>query len=168
MCAGRKPWRRNRDPMTSATMRVDLVEWKQGEAAIRLVRETVFVREQGVPLELEWDGMDSACRHVLAWNEQGEPIGTGRLCPQGKHVKLGRMAVLKEYRGYGVGRSLLRRLLDLAYEQGATEVRLAAQVPAVGFYEKQGFQAMGAVFDDAGIPHRAMTLALPQAPRGSR
>lgn len=155
--------------MMSATVRVDLVEWKEGESAIRLVRETVFVREQGVPIALEWDGQDPLCQHVLAWSDQGEPIGTGRLCPQGKkNVKLGRMAVLKEYRGYGVGRSLLRRLLDLAQEQGVTEVRLAAQVPAVGFYEKHGFQAMGAVFDDAGIPHRAMTLVLPQAPSESR
>lgn len=154
--------------MKSSTMRVDLVEWGQGEAAIRLIRETVFVREQGVPLELEWDGQDSSCWHALAWSEQGEPIGTGRLYQQGDKVKLGRMAVLKEHRGYGVGRSLLRRLLDLAQEQGVTEVRLAAQVPAMGFYERQGFQVTGEPFDDAGIPHRAMTLALPPVPRECR
>lgn len=154
--------------MKSAAMRVDLVEWRQGESAIRLVRETVFVREQGVPLALEWDGLDPSCRHALAWNEQGEPIGTGRLYPQGKQAKLGRMAVLKEYRGHGVGRSLLRRLLDLAQAHGVTEVRLAAQVPALGFYEREGFQAVGDPFDDAGIPHRAMTLVLPTAPSECR
>lgn len=150
--------------MTSATMRMDLVEWTQGEAAIRLIRETVFVREQGVPLELEWDGLDPMCRHVLAWNDRGDPIGTARLYQEGQQAKLGRIAVLKAYRGCGVGRSLLRRLLALAQEQGVTEVRLTAQVSAIGFYEREGFQAMGDPFDDAGIPHRAMTLVLPPAP----
>lgn len=154
--------------MMSATMRVDLVEWKQGEPAIRLIRETVFVREQGVPLELEWDGLDPSCWHALAWNEQGEPIGTGRLYLQGKKVKLGRMAVLKEHRGRGVGRALLSTLLDLARAQGMTKAYLAAQVQAVGFYERQGFQVTGELFEDAGIPHRAMTLALPPAPSECR
>ncbi len=150
--------------MESATVRVELVEWGQGESAIRLIRETVFVREQGVPLELEWDGLDPACRHLLAWNDHGEPVGTARLYQEGTRAKLGRMAVLGAYRGHGVGRSLLRRLLDLAQEQGVTEVRLAAQVSAIGFYEREGFRAVGEMFDDAGIPHRAMTLVLPPAP----
>ncbi len=154
--------------MKSATMRVDLVEWGQGEAAIRLIRETVFVREQGVTLELEWDGQDPSCWHALAWSEQGEPIGTGRLYQEGQQARLGRMAVLKEHRGRGVGRALLSTLLDLARARGMTKVYLAAQVPAMGFYERQGFQVTGELFEDAGIPHRAMTLALPPAPRECR
>lgn len=154
--------------MMSATMRVDLVEWRQGEPAIRLIRETVFVREQGVPLELEWDGQDPLYQHVLAWSDQGEPIGTGRLYQEGKQARIGRMAVLKEHRGRGVGRALLSTLLDLARAQGMTKAYLAAQVHAVGFYERQGFQVTGALFEDAGIPHRSMTLALPPAPSECR
>jgi predicted GNAT family N-acyltransferase len=150
--------------MESATMRVELVEWGQGESAIRLIRETVFVREQGVPLELEWDGLDPTCWHVLAWSDHGEPIGTGRLYQEGKHARLGRMAVLTEHRKQGVGRALLRALLGLARTRGMTRAYLAAQVPAIGFYEQQGFQVTGEMFDDAGIPHRAMTLVLPPAP----
>lgn len=150
--------------MTSAAMRVDLVEWTQDEPAIRLIRETVFVREQGVPLELEWDGLDRTCWHVLAWNDHGKPIGTGRLCQEGKQARLGRMAVLKENRRQGVGRALLRALLGLAQARGLARVYLAAQVPVIGFYEKQGFQVRGEIFDDAGIPHRTMTLVSSPAP----
>ncbi|MBM4132709.1 MAG: GNAT family N-acetyltransferase [Nitrospira sp.] len=150
--------------MPSAAMRVDLVEWTQGEPAIRLIRETVFVREQGVPRDLEWDGLDRSCWHVLAWNDRGEPIGTGRLCQEGKQARLGRMAVLQEYRRQGVGRALLRALLGLAQARGMGNVYLAAQVPAIRFYEKQGFRVSGEIFDDAGIPHRPMTLVLSQAP----
>ncbi|MDE3017379.1 MAG: GNAT family N-acetyltransferase [Nitrospirota bacterium] len=152
----------------SATMRVDLVEWKQGEPAIRLIRETVFVREQGVPLELEWDGQDPLYQHVLVWSDHGEPIGTARLYQEGKQARIGRMAVLKEHRGRGVGRALLSTLLDLARAQAMMKAYLAAQVHAVGFYERQGFQVTGELFEDAGIPHRAMTLALPPAPSECR
>jgi len=141
-------------------MRVDLVEWEQGEPAIRFIRETVFVREQGVPLELEWDGLDPKCRHVLAWNDQGEPIGTARLCPNGNQSKIGRMAVLKAHRGRGVGRALLNALLDHARAQGVAQLFLSAQTTAVEFYERAGFQAGGAIFEEAGIPHRSMTLVL--------
>ncbi|TAJ10028.1 MAG: GNAT family N-acetyltransferase [Nitrospirae bacterium] len=154
--------------MTRTAIHIELVEWTQAQPAIRLIRETVFVREQGVPLELEWDGLDPTSWHVLAWDEQGEPTGTGRLYQDGKQARFGRMAVLKEHRGRGVGRALLLALLDLAQTRGMTKVYLAAQVPVVGFYEKQGFQAMGAIFDDAGIPHRAMTLVLPPAPSECR
>ena len=150
--------------MKTTTMRVDVVEWGKGESAIRLIRETVFVREQGVPRELEWDGLDPTCWHVLAWNDRGDPIGTGRLRQEGKQARLGRMAVLTEHRMQGVGRALLRALLGLAQARGMTRAYLAAQVSAIGFYEKQGFQVAGEMFDDAGIPHRAMTLGLPPAP----
>lgn len=154
--------------MTRTAIHIELVEWTQAQPAIRLIRETVFVREQGVPLELEWDGQDPLYQHVLAWSDQREPIGTGRLYQEGKQARLGRMAVLKEHRGRGVGRALLSALLDLAQTRGMTKVYLAAQVPVVGFYEKQGFQAMGEVFDDAGIPHRAMMRVLPTAPSECR
>ncbi|HXF92554.1 MAG TPA: GNAT family N-acetyltransferase [Nitrospiraceae bacterium] len=136
---------------------ITLVTWEELESIIRGIRELVFVREQGVPEELEWDGLDPACLHILARNDSGIAIGTARLQPEGK---IGRMAVLKEWRGRGVGRAMLRALLKVASERGLTKVELAAQTQAIGFYEREGFRAIGEVFLDAGIPHRRMVLDL--------
>ena len=138
-------------------LRAELVEWAKTEPTIRAIRETVFIREQAVPLELEWDGLDPSCAHVLAWNDHGEAIGTARMQENGT---IGRMAVLKDWRGRGVGRALLQTLLDLAAKQGLTRVALSAQTHAVGFYERAGFRAIGQPFMDAGIPHRKMVKDL--------
>lgn len=140
-----------------AQKRVDLVEWHSAEADIRAIREMVFIHEQGVPVELEWDGLDSSCAHVLAWNDHGEAIGTARMQPSGT---IGRMAVLKDWRGRGVGRALLQTLLDLAVRQGLPRVTLSAQTHALGFYERAGFRVTGEPFMDAGIPHRHMEKGL--------
>lgn len=137
--------------------RVDIAEWADAEPAIRSVREAVFVREQHVPEELEWDGLDQVCVHVLARNEAGDPIGTARMQPDGK---IGRMAVLKEWRGRGIGRALLQALVDVASDRGFTRLTLSAQTHAVRFYEKAGFRAIGDLFLDAGIPHRKMITEL--------
>ncbi len=136
-----------------AQRRVDLVEWHGAKADIRVIRETVFIHEQGVPVELEWDGLDSSCAHVLAWNDRGEAIGTARMQPSGT---IGRMAVLKDWRGRGIGRALLETLLDLAMRQGLPRVTLSAQTHAIGFYQRAGFHTVGEPFMDAGIPHRKM------------
>ncbi|MBI4002414.1 MAG: GNAT family N-acetyltransferase [Nitrospira defluvii] len=143
-------------------MRVELVEWGKAEPAIRGIRETVFIFEQAVPEELEWDGLDPLCAHALAWNDLGEAIGTARMQAKGT---IGRMAVLKDWRGRGVGRALLQTLLDLAARQGLSRVTLSAQTHALGFYERAGFHVIGNPFMDAGIPHRSMIrdLLLPQA-----
>lgn len=141
-------------------LRVELVEWGNGEAAIRAIRKTVFILEQAVPEELEWDGLDSNCAHVLALNERSEAIGTARMQPNGT---IGRMAVLKVWRGRGVGRALLQTLLDLAVRQGLPRVTLSAQTHAIGFYERAGFLAVGEPFMDAGIPHRKMERELRSA-----
>jgi predicted GNAT family N-acyltransferase len=143
-------------------LRVESVDWAAWEPVIRSIREAVFMVEQGVPEELEWDGRDPSCAHVLAWTERGEAIGTARMQPEGK---IGRMAVLKNQRGQGVGRALLQKLLDLAVQQGLSRVTLAAQIHALGFYERAGFHAIGDQFMDAGIPHRMMVreLLLPHA-----
>ncbi len=144
-----------------AQRRVELVEWHRAEADIRAIRETVFVYEQRVPVDLEWDGLDASCAHVLAWNESGEAIGTARMQPNGT---IGRMAVLKAWRGRGVGRALLQTLLDLAVSHGLPQVTLSAQTHAIGFYERAGFHTVGEPFMDAGIPHRKMVreLTMPQ------
>ena len=146
-------------------VRVERVDWAEAESAIRAVREAVFISEQAVPEELEWDGLDPLCTHVLVWSGPGCAIATARMQADGT---IGRMAVLKGWRGQGVGRALLRTLLDLAARQGLTRVTLAAQVHALGFYERAGFHAFGDPFMDAGIPHRFMVrdLLLPKSDQG--
>ena len=126
------------------------------------IRLAVFVDEQRVPPELEPDEYDTDALHLLAVNEaDGQTIGTARLVDKGDGVfKIGRVAVKKSWRGWGVGAALMRRALNRARASGATTVILDAQVPVIGFYERLGFVAEGPIFDDAGIPHRRMTLAL--------
>lgn len=138
-------------------LRVELVDWAKAESAIKVIRETVFIREQAVPVELEWDGLDPLCTHVLAWNELGEAVGTARMQAKGT---IGRMAVLKDWRRRGVGRAILQTLLDLAVKQGLARVTLSAQTHALGFYERAGFHVVGEPFIDAGIPHRKMLKEL--------
>mgnify|MGYP001313229987 CR=1 FL=1 len=141
--------------------RVELTDWATTGSAIKAIRETVFIHEQGVPVELEWDGLDSSCAQVLAWNDRGEAIGTARMQQNGT---IGRMAVLKDWRSRGVGRALLQTLLDLAVRQGLPRVSLSAQIHALGFYERAGFHAVGELFIDAGIPHRKMVKELTVPP----
>jgi len=124
---------------------------------LRSIREPVFVVEQAVPLEEEWDELDPKCQHVIARDSEHNPIGTGRLTPE---HKIGRMAVLREWRGKGVGEALLVALIDQARAQGLREVSLNAQVGALGFYEKFGFQPYGERFEEAGIEHLATKLLL--------
>lgn len=130
--------------------------WEQDAAALRRIRDEVFVHEQHVPPELEWDGLDETCLHVLAIAGD-QPIGTARMLPDG-HI--GRMAVRRPWRGRGVGGALLSYLLECARAQGLSEVRLNAQIHAIPFYERFGFNAHGEPFLDAGIPHRRMTRRL--------
>ena len=143
--------------MAGTDFRISPVRWGEAESEIRPIRETVFMREQNVPEDLEWDGLDPDSDHVLAYDVTGNPIGTGRLTGDGW---IGRMAVLKKWRGRGVGDLLLTALLQLAREKEIERVRLAAQIYAVGFYKRHGFTAVGGVYDDAGIPHREMYLDL--------
>ena len=147
--------------LLDAGFRVEPADYKVDFQDLRSVREPVFVVEQQVPLELEWDELDPHCRHVIARDDAHRPIGTGRLTPE---HKIGRMAVLKEWRGRGVGEALLLALIEQARELGLPEVSLHAQVDAIGFYEKFGFVPYGERFEEAGIQHQSMRLAL--APRG--
>jgi predicted GNAT family N-acyltransferase len=140
--------------------RIREADWTVDCARLRGVREAVFVREQGVPLDLEYDELDAVSRHVLAESAQGEPVGTGRLVPDG-HI--GRMAVLPGWRGCRVGTGLLQALLSLARAEGHADVLLNAQTHAQPFYARHGFVVCGAVFMEAGIPHRTMRLVLQPA-----
>ena len=134
-------------------VRVELGEWTAMRAGAEPVRFAVFVEEQKVPAEIELDGFDPLSVHALAFDGEGRVLGTGRLLPDG-HI--GRMAVLRQARGAGVGSALLRALMQAARARGDREVALSAQAHAIPFYERFGFVAEGEEYDDAGIPHRWM------------
>ncbi len=141
---------------------VATADWTRDHAALLQVRGVVFIEEQGVPEALERDDDDPRSTHVIARDAGGRPIGTARLTPQ---RRIGRMAVLRDWRGKGVGNALLEALLREARTQGLSEVALHAQVEAIGFYTRHGFVPEGARFDEAGIQHQTMrrALARPQA-----
>ena len=121
------------------------------------IRLRVFVREQGVPEEIELDRDDRRATHLLA-RVRGKPVGTARLVIKNGRAKIGRMAVLKSYRSKGVGKALLKRAVESARKSKSKRIYLHAQIPVVGFYEKMGFRCVGGVFTEAGIPHRKMVL----------
>lgn len=137
--------------------RTGIVAFDDARADLHVVREAVFVREQGVPAALERDAEDARCTHVLARDPEGTPIGTARIDAAGR---IGRMAVLAPWRGRGVGDALLEALLEHARRRGLAEVHLHAQVPVIGFYAARGFIPGGERFEEAGIEHQAMRLAL--------
>lgn len=137
-------------------VKIELRDWDAAREDASRIRFAVFVEEQGVPAELEMDENDARCLHALAFSE-GRAIGTGRLLPDG-HI--GRMAVLREWRGHGAGRALLHRLVQAARERGDREVLLSAQVHALGFYAAEGFEPEGPVYVEAGIEHQAMRRCL--------
>jgi predicted GNAT family N-acyltransferase len=136
---------------------VEAVDYQAALPQLREVRESVFVQEQGVPLELEWDELDPQCHHVIARDAQGNPIGTGRLTPE---HKIGRMAVLAEWRGRGVGDALLQALIEKAHALDWHDVSLHAQVTAINFYARHGFLPYGERFVEAGIDHQSMRRLL--------
>lgn len=144
-------------PLRSFTVRVG--RWPQDEEAVRELRTQVFVEEQGVPAEIERDGRDPQCLHVVAESDSGRLIGTARLLPAGQ---IGRMAVARAWRRRGVGAALLDALLRLARERDMPEPFLHAQAGAVSFYENRGFKTVGPPFFEAGIEHRKMILDAPQ------
>ena len=124
------------------------------------IRRVVFILGQNVSLEEEIDGLDPEALHLLAF-DGGTPVGTARILLGEGYGKIGRVAVLEEARGKGAGLALMRAAVErLKAEPGIREARLGAQTHALAFYERLGFEAHGPVYDDAGIPHRDMRLAL--------
>lgn len=136
---------------------VSSADWQHDAGDIQALRNTVFVREQGIPSALEWDGLDPGCRHVLVHDSAGNAIATGRLLPDGR---IGRMAVLPAWRGRGIGRRVLTSLVELAAAQGHKRVYLHAQQDVAGFYRVAGFRESGSPFSEAGIVHVAMVRDL--------
>mgnify|MGYP003575998030 CR=1 FL=1 len=140
-----------------AVFRVEVVAFAQATADLRTVRDAVFVREQGVPVEIERDALDPLSQHVIARDADGRPIGTARLTPD---RRIGRMAVLPEWRNRRVGEALLKALLVQARALAWTEVTLHAQIAAMAFYARQGFLPVGERFVEAGLDHQPMRLVL--------
>ncbi|MBB2918519.1 GNAT family N-acetyltransferase [Cupriavidus alkaliphilus] len=132
--------------------------WSEARDRARAIRYTVFVEEQGVPVALEWDEWDEPSWHALALADDGTPLATGRLLPDG-HI--GRMAVLKPARGSGVGALVLEALMRKAEQLGYPELVLNAQTHAAPFYARVGFEQVGPEFEEAGIPHVEMRKRLP-------
>ena len=130
--------------------------WAEAKAEAEPIRFKVFVDEQSVPPEIELDEHDAACLHVIA-RADGLAVGTGRLLPDG-HI--GRLAVLKDWRGSHIGSGMLKVLMDVARERGDKEVVLSAQTHALEFYRKHGFVSEGPEYPDCGIPHRDMRRKL--------
>ena len=131
-----------------------------GRDAARL-RTAVFVREQGIPADVEADALDASARHAVLYNRLGQPVATGRLLQQAPGVgRIGRMAVDRSVRGAQWGRVLLAALLEAARARGDAQVQLHAQCSAQGFYERAGFTVAGAPYEEAGLAHVLMTQAL--------
>lgn len=133
------------------------VRFEEAQPKIEQIRRTVFIEEQHVPEELEWDGLDRDAIQLLAFQPDGESVATARMLSDG-HI--GRLAVLPAWRHQGIGRAMLATLLDIARQQALPQVYLNAQVSAIGFYTGAGFRVDSGTFMDAGIPHKRMLLEL--------
>lgn len=136
---------------------VSFVAWAEAAPDLAHIRRRVFIEEQSVPESLEWDGLDETAKHVLARNQKGQAIGCARLLSNGR---IGRMAVLQEWRGRGVARTMLETMLADLRRQNVPAASLSAQTHAIPFYEKYGFRVCSAIYDDAGMPHQDMRLSL--------
>jgi predicted GNAT family N-acyltransferase len=144
-----------------AMVQVRLGDWAQLGPEAQRIRQQVFVDEQKIPAEMEWDAADAHCLHAVAYNRLGQAVGTGRLLEHVPGVaKIGRMAVVASLRGSRVGREVLEALMQAGRARGEREVLLHAQLSAEGFYSRAGFVRRGPVFEEAGIGHVEMVRAL--------
>ncbi len=145
-------------------LRVKTGSWAELGGDAGRLRTEVFVQEQRIPAELEWDEADATALHAVGYNRLGQVVATGRLLPSGQGVaRVGRMAVLQVLRGSGFGEQVLRALAAEAGRRGDHAIELHAQRTAREFYARLGFEARGEPYEEAGIPHVTMTSALPLA-----
>jgi len=140
-----------------SSIRVEQTSWQASELEIRRIRTAVFVEEQNVPAELDFDGLDKQCIHWLAYDATNAAVGTGRLLPDGH---FGRMAVLAPNRKRGIGDAIMRAVIETAKTEKLPELYLHAQLTALPFYSGLGFVSYGKEFMDADMPHIAMKLIL--------
>ena len=144
------------------TLEIFIKPWREASQEAYLIRKEVFIQEQGVPEEMELDEFDPASKHALAYMG-ALCVGTGRLVYlDNHHAQIGRMSVLSAFRNRGIGKAILTRLIALAKAEGVLTLILHSQVSVIPFYEKFGFLAKGAVYDEAEISHRNMMLLLPK------
>lgn len=138
-------------------MKIEITTFAESEDHIRKLRDQVFGIEQGVARDIDWDGKDMDCIQVLAMDDQGRAVGTGRLSSEGK---VGRLAVLAEFRSQGIGGTMLEALIKEAQLQGIKQIYLHSQSHAIEFYLNHGFEPSGDEFMEAGIAHVKMSRAL--------
>ena len=142
------------------TLEILIKSWQEASQDAYLIREKVFIQEQGVPEDMELDKFDHISNHALAY-EGRLCVGTGRLVRlNSHHAKIGRMAVLSAFRNRGIGKAILSRLIALAKAEGVLTLTLHSQISAIPFYAKMGFIVEGPIYDEAGIAHRNMILSL--------
>ena len=138
-------------------LKIEIVKWIDSYASLTMIREKVFIEEQKVTPQLEWDGMDEAAIHFLALKD-GTAIGCARAFINNNHMQLGRMAVLKEHRHQSVGNALIEKAMVTAKLNQLSAILISAQCHAIDFYAKFGFQVTSDIYLDAEIPHRNMRL----------
>jgi len=138
-------------------LKIEIVKWIDGPSQLKNIREKVFIQEQKVTPQLEWDGMDENAMHFLVFKDE-EAIGCARAVVIKNYMQLGRMAVLKEYRGQGIGSALLEKAIVTAILNQISSIHISAQCYAIDFYLKFGFEVTSDIYLDAEIPHRDMTL----------
>ena len=138
-------------------LKIEIVKWIDGLSQLKNIREKVFIQEQKVTPQLEWDGMDEKAIHFLVFNDKAA-IGCARAIVIKDHMQLGRMAVLKEYRGQGIGSALIEKAMTTAKLNQLSAIYISAQCHAIDFYKKFGFEVTSDIYLDAEILHRDMTL----------
>ena len=138
-------------------LKVEIVKWIDEHESLTMIREKVFIEEQKVTSQLEWDGMDKEAIHFLAFKNK-KAIGCARAFEIENYMQLGRMAVLKEYRGEGVGTALIEKAITTAKLNQLSAIYISAQCHAIDFYKKFGFEITSDIYLDAEIPHRDMKL----------
>jgi predicted GNAT family N-acyltransferase len=143
--------------MSNRSYTIRQAHWPQERAMLSLIRESVFIEEQGVPPEMEWDDEDMVAYHLLAIDQHQQPIATARLLGTGQ---IGRMAVLPEWRNRGIGTALLQEVIQQANRNGMQQLFLHAQIQAEPFYKRSGFTPTGEIFYEANIAHRKMFLSI--------
>lgn len=146
---------RNPTRLKNVSTRILELDWESASKQLIALRTEVFIVEQHVPPELEWDGLDASAVHLVAVDMSGRAIGCARILQAGT---IGRMAVKADWRRQGIGRALLHHAIAVCTRHGWTNIALSAQTHAIPFYEKSGFIVTSEVYMDAGIPHRDMCL----------
>lgn len=140
---------------TTRLFTIEIVDWSGEKARLSSIRTEVFIEEQQVPPDLEWDGLDETAIHLLALDADGRAIGCARILEPNI---IGRMAVCKSWRRHGIGDALLTTAVRLCRQRGHGPIRLSAQTHAIPFYERAGFRVCSEEYPDAGIPHCDMQL----------